>query len=346
MANLPNTAAPQKAPESKQYDLFTTFFGDPAELSNTLELWDAIPKYSMSRRAQNNLRDSNGRLPFLEHEFEYKNRLLDKPIKARLKIQPALIEEEDGSVKDYYPSYTEDLIEEVLKKIFADQQYGLHFPTKGESWVRFSAHMIRKELAARGHTRSLQEIKKSLEIMAKCSLEVQFSGQGRGLVYNNPILSNMVRTTREDLAEDPNAKWMAQLPALISKGVDELSYRQFNYALHMNLSQLGMWLHKRLVHRYRNASLFHPYTFAFTSVERDSRLLNHVRKTRNIQSVRDALDEIKAKDIIHSWEEDERRSGRQIDDVIFTVYASSDFTDHVKASLARANKGTERIGRR
>ncbi len=45
--------SPKQLPQSRQYDLFATFFGDAAELSNTIELWDAIPKYAVSARAQN-----------------------------------------------------------------------------------------------------------------------------------------------------------------------------------------------------------------------------------------------------------------------------------------------------
>lgn len=40
------------AKQNKQYDLFTSFFGDPKDLSNTIDLWDTIPKYSVSARQQ------------------------------------------------------------------------------------------------------------------------------------------------------------------------------------------------------------------------------------------------------------------------------------------------------
>ncbi len=87
--------------------------------------------------------------------------------------------------------------------------------------------MIRKELKERGYTRSLDEIKRSLAIMAGTILEVEMEGRGRGIVYSNTILSDMVRTTRADIADDPNAKCMARLPALISKGINGLDYRQY-----------------------------------------------------------------------------------------------------------------------
>ncbi len=57
---------PAVPPKSLQYDLFTTFLGDAPELSNTIELWDATPKYAISPRAQNALRSPEGRLPVHE----------------------------------------------------------------------------------------------------------------------------------------------------------------------------------------------------------------------------------------------------------------------------------------
>ena len=56
-------AQPPQVKPSKQFDLFTTFFGDSKHLSNTIELWDAIPKYAVSARQQNKLRDEKGALP-------------------------------------------------------------------------------------------------------------------------------------------------------------------------------------------------------------------------------------------------------------------------------------------
>ena len=47
----PRKSPPESVDKNKQYDLFTTFFGkEQRDLSNTIELWDAIPKYAVSPR--------------------------------------------------------------------------------------------------------------------------------------------------------------------------------------------------------------------------------------------------------------------------------------------------------
>ena len=170
----PRKSPPESVDKNKQYDLFTTFFSkDPRDLSNTIELWDAIPKYAVSPRQQNASRDDNWRLPVHVQEFEYRPSHLDTaPITCRLKVQPASIEIQPGKFMDFYPSTDEELIEEVLKKIFADQQYGMHSVAGNESWVRFTLYMIQKELKTRGKSRSIDEIKRSLEIMSQAVVEV------------------------------------------------------------------------------------------------------------------------------------------------------------------------------
>lgn len=346
MASDAKKMPPKDLANSPQYDLFTSFFGDPKDLSNTIELWDSIPKYSVTARQQNALRDSNGRLPPHVAEFEYASASLDRPVRCKMTVKPALIEVEDGVFKDFYPSQSEEIIEEVLKKIFTDQQYGMHSHRDVESWVRFTLNMIRKELRERGHTRSLDEIKRSLEIMRNSIVDVEMSGRGRGVVYGNPILTNVVRTTRADIEDDPGAKWTAQLPALISKSINELSYRQFNYALHMRLkTPLARWLHKRLVHRYRNASLLDAYTFAFSSIARDSGLLNNKRVSANVKALSEALEELKAEGILFTIEAEKRFDGKRLVDAVFKVFASNDFTKEVKAASARLNEGQNRLGR-
>jgi hypothetical protein len=112
----PRRSLPVRAERNIQYDLFTTFFGkNKHALSNTIELWDAIPKYAVSPRLQNVRRDGNGRLPVHSQEFEYRPSHRDTPaITCRLKVQPAAIEVEPGRFVDFYPSTDEELIEEII----------------------------------------------------------------------------------------------------------------------------------------------------------------------------------------------------------------------------------------
>lgn len=337
-------APPDKPKQSKQYDLFTSFFGDSKNLSNTIELWDAIPKYAVSARIQSGLRDEKGNLPVHEQEFKYRPTApgLPSEINCKVTIQPASIKSADGTYKQFYPSADEEIIEEVLKKLFTDQQFGIHSPEKAESWVKFSLYMIQKELKVRGKTRSIDEIKTSLEILSRAVYDVEFEGSSKKLIYTNPILNDMIRTQRSDYLQDPKSLWTARLPALISKSVNELTYRQFNYGTLMSLTlPLARWFHKRLSHQYTQASVMHPYHIKFTSICRDSGLLNHSRRSVNIATVESALEELKSAQVLFRYEKEERRRGRKIEDIKYTMHPSMDFVQEMKAANARQTKSRE-----
>lgn len=332
---------------SKQFDLFTTFFGDAQNLSNTIELWDAIPKYAVSPRAQKKMRDQSGNLPVYEQEFLYRPTMdgLPKEISCKVTIQPAHIKNPDGSYSQFYPSTDEELIEEVLKKIFTDQQFGQHTPAATESWVKFSLYMIQNELKARGKARSIDEIKKSLEILSRAVLTVQFAGQTRKMVYTNPILNDLTGVTRADYLSDPKSMWCTKLPALISKSVNELTYRQFNYGTLMSLSsQLARWFHKRLSHQYTQASLTDSYHISYSSIHRDSGLLHQSRTSANVKTVDSALEELKTAEVLMYFKKEDRRQGQKINDVIYTMLPTMTFRDEIKTANARQSKHRVELG--
>ena len=166
MARQTETVAPPDAEAftSRQLDLFRAFLCNGVvehdRLSNAIDLWDSIPRYSVSRRAMDKARKAQGMLPLLKVDFHYKG----SPFKAV--IRPARIEQKDGTTKEYYPSANEELVEDALRKIAADQQSGFFDKPNYRSGVVFSLHMLREELKHRGHTRSYQEIVLSLDILS------------------------------------------------------------------------------------------------------------------------------------------------------------------------------------
>ena len=211
-------------------------------------------------------------------------------------LTPARIETTEGWI-DVFPGADEELLEEVLRKIFADQEYGVHDPSGGKSFVRFSLRLVHRELAARGKTRSIPEIASSLQILNKCCVTVKVGGPGRGKVLcQGPILPTLLARSRTDFLDDPAAVWAAQLHPLITQAIERLSYRQFNYGPLMSLSTpLARWLLKRLSHEYVNADLLTPYRTSMAAIARDCGLLNHSRTSANIATLTRALDDLEAR---------------------------------------------------
>jgi len=332
---------PTSVAPSRQYDLFAEFFGDSEELSNTIELWDSIPKYAVTARRQSGMRDEKGRLQVHEYQFEYRGKM------CRLEVQPASIRTE-GRYRDFYPSADEELVEEVIRKIFANQHYGLHNAPAMESWVRFSLSMIRRELKARNKTRSIDEIKRSIEILANTTIRLYVGDDDDTAVYTAPILADLTRVNRAAYLDDPSAMWVARLPALVSKSVNELTYRQFNYGTFMALpSQLARWLHKLLSHRFVNASFMQHYSVLYSTLKRDSGLLEHARINANTKALERALDELKAAGVLMDWQKEERRGGKnRIEDILYTLMADRLFVREVKAANKRQGDARELLAGR
>ena len=318
---------------SGQLDLFQSFLCNTAEehdrLSNTIELWDSVPKYSISQQAMNKIRTKEGLLPRLDKSFEYKDK------KYRIRVTAAIIDTEGETEKAFYPSANEELIEDALRKIAAEQSKGFYDKPDFKSGVVFSIHMLRKELKKRGHARSYQEIVKSLNILSGSHIEILLP-DGKGFAKTN-YLPSLAAVSRSKLRDDPGAKWVAHFHPLVTQSIDAISYRQYNYHQMMSHStQLARWLHKRLSNNYINASYTVPYREWLSSIKRDSGLLEYNRPNDVVRKFEKVLDELIVNNVLLSFERVEERRGER-NKILDTRYAFSPHPDFVK-DVKAANK--------
>jgi hypothetical protein len=88
-----------------QYSLFQQFLPDDhsEDYSNTIELYDAIPKYFSSKKRMAELREGGTFLRHLERRFKHGGKWYTA------KILPARLEDTDGQWREYYPSPQEEL---------------------------------------------------------------------------------------------------------------------------------------------------------------------------------------------------------------------------------------------
>ena len=274
---------------SVQLDLFQSFLcnteAERDRLSNTIELWDSIPKYSLSQQAMNRVRTKEGLLPRLEKSFEYKNK------EYKIRITAAIIDSDDETEKAFYPSANEELIEDALRKIAAEQYRGFYDKSEYKSGVVFTIHMLRNELKKRGHSRSYQEIIKSLNILSGSHIEIILPN-GKGFARTN-FLPSLAAVSRSRLQDDPSAKWIAHFHPLVTQSIDAISFRQYNYHQMMSHStQLARWMHKRLSHNYVNASCTVPYKEWLSTIKKDSGLLEYERPNDVVRKFEEAFIEL------------------------------------------------------
>jgi hypothetical protein len=332
---------PPNGSDSIQYNLFAYFTDDSGDLSNSIELWDAIPKYC-DKRYLKKLRDENGKLDVLVQRFELRG------VWYTVEVDPTTIRTSAGR-QQFLPTADEELIEEVLKKIFSDQRQGIHNPKERESLVRWSLRMIRKELKERGHTRSLEQIRQSLNILAGCIIRLYVDGKKQP-IYTGPILSDLVDVTRDDWLDNPKKLLMARLPLLVSASINRLEYREFNYDRLMTLENaLARWFLRRLIHNFTQAGGLNTYDILFSTIERDSGLITSSDMSRRVKQVDTMFAELQEQEVLISVDKDERRSGRgrggKINDILYRCLSHPNFTAEVKAANWKKYKSADILGR-
>lgn len=336
--NKGNLVIPPKDDDftGQQLDLFRSFLcnseDDRDQLSNTFDLWDSVPRYAVSRQQMDKIRKSKGFLDLQQIEFHYRGATLNTIIQAA-----RILDEKTGTSKDYYPSANEELIEDALRKIAIDQQSAFFDKTNFRSGVVFTLYMLREELKKRGHTRSYQEIILSLQILASSIIEIRGKGKNSGFA-KSAYFSGLSAVSQNNLANDPQAKWMVQFHPLVTQEIDTLTYRQFNYAQMMSHStQLARWLHKQLSLKFTFASLLNNFEIRFSTIKRDSALLDGYGLQRKaIAALDTALNELKAVGILMEINKTPILGTRnKIEDVIYTLFPTSDFSSEMKAANKR-----------
>lgn len=327
-----------------QLDLFQNFLCNTKEerdqLSNTIDLWDSVPRYSVSRQAMLKMRTADGFLDLLEVKFNYKGASL-KAI-----IQPARIREEDGSKQDYYPSANEELVEDALRKIAADEHQGFFDKPTYRSGVVFSLYMLREELKKRGHARSYQEIIKSLQILSGSLIEIRADeGNDMDAFTRTNYLPSLAAVSRKKLRDNPEAKWVAQFHPLVTQSVDALTYRQFNYHRMMaHNTQLARWLHKQLSLKFTFASVANTFDMFYNTVKRDSALINYKRERDGIDALGKAFEELREQGVLTRVEKQEVLGVRgKIEDVKYTLYPTMEFIREVKVANKRLATAVDKL---
>jgi hypothetical protein len=323
--------------QNRQLYLFQDFLTNTDEernrLSNLIDLWDNVPRYSVSRQAMTKTRIKG---QFLEHhvaDFQYLGKAFTRT------LYPARVKDLDGMHRDFYASANEELVEHALRKLAVDQQAGYFDKTNYRSGVVFTLYQLRDELHKRGHTRSFKQIVLALHILNGSTVEIHSVDSGE-LLSRSTYLPYLAAVSRANLLTDPKAKWLVQFHPLITGSIDTVTYRQYNYHLMMSHStQLARWLHMQLVIKYTFASLIKPFETRYSTIKRDSRLLDHYGRVRDaIDQLGDALEELKAQNVLSDVTRRELTGPRgKLLDVVFTLLPSMDFIGDTKAASKRLN---------
>ena len=129
-----------------------------------------------------------------------------------------------------------------------------------------------------------------------------------------------------------------QFHPLITDSIQKITYRQFNYKRLMNCrTQLARWLIGQLVLKYTQAALTNSFEMRHSTIKRDSALLSGYKQERQaIAALDGAWTEVKELGVLTSFKKNEQRGSRaKLEDVIYTLYPSPQFTAEQKAANRR-----------
>jgi len=329
--------------ENRQLSLFQTFLSNSDEqrdqLSNAIDLWDSVPRYSVSRQAMTKARIVGRFLEKHETVFQHRGRFYTRV------ISPARVADFDGKDRDFYPSASEELVEDALRKIAVEQQAGFFDRPNYRSGVVFTLYSLREEMRKRGHSRSYQEIVQSLNILSHCVIDILPHGEGEARI-TSACFASLAAVSRTRLKDDPDAKWSVQFHPLVTAAIDQVTHRQYNYHLMMSHnSQLARWLHKQLVMKFTFADHFKPFEMRFSTVKRDSGLLDgYARDRAAIEALEEAFAALEERGVIATCaRKDETGPRRKLLDVTFTVRPSPSFIRETKAANKRQQIVREKL---
>ena len=315
--------------QPKQMSLFQTFMPRDEKYSNTIELYDAVPKYFPVKKLSE-IRINGIYLPVITREFQHKG----KPYQVEIRPARITYKNRKEKEKEFYPTYREELIEEALRKIACDNLNGVYLDNS--AGVQFTLYELKKELETRGHSINIPDLIESLKICNLASISIQ-KDDGKTLMQS-PIFPTLLLASKDDWLENPKkVRCYVQFNPLVTASINQITYRQFDYAKYMEYKhRLSRWLHKRLCHNYIQASLFNIYTIKMTTILRDSGTYISEIVSRNARRIDESLDELKDKDILMHYKKEILRGKRNsIADIKYDLSPSLYFTNEMKKANGR-----------
>lgn len=294
----PKKLADYKQDKPVQMTLFELLLPSEKHYSNTVELYDFIPKYHWGK-----VERVNGTfLKSLDREFECRGK------RYHVNIQPASLKDKNGEEKYYYPSKREELVEDALRK-FAVEGQGLFLDDA--AGVTFTLHQLQQELMNNGHSYSKDQIKDALLVCAKTNITVT-SDDGSAVLVSG-LFETLGLQTREDWeAQGQKSKAFVRFNPLVTEGIKGRKFRMFNYETSMSYKTVvARQLHKRLSHHYTQASMTQPYSILLTTIIRDFGLTAYERLSHNLRDVEAALEEMKQKSVILKYTIDKTLDAEQ-----------------------------------
>lgn len=304
----------------EQLSLFELLLPQEKKFSNTVELYDFIPKYVWGKVN----RIEGEFLRTLVRQFECRGK------RYEVKVDPAKITDSKGNSRDYYPSKREELVEDALRKLACEGQGVFLDDAAG---VSFTLYQLQKELKNNGHSYSKDQIKDALIVCAKTNLTVT-SDNGESILISNMFETLGLQTKEDWTGNKTKTRAFVRFNPLVTQAIKQKQFRQFNYEKTMQYKTvIARQLHKRMSHHYIQASFTNLYTITLRTIIRDFGLTEYSKLTQNLRDCELGLAEMIERNVILSYKVDktvDSDNKNKLSDARFTITPTPFFADEVK----------------
>ncbi|MDQ3713878.1 MAG: RepB family plasmid replication initiator protein [Acidobacteriota bacterium] len=297
------------------------------DYSHTIELYDFIPKYvwGKSKRIEGKF------LEPISREF------VCKGTAYKVVLLPARIQTETGDYIDYFPGKREELVEDALRKIMSDIQGVFLDDSAGTT---FTLYQLQSELKNREHSYSYDQLKESLEILAKTDIELESEDDETKIIFR-------AIETLGLSGKDGETQTFVRFSPLVTQSIKKGTFRLINYEKVMSYkTTVARQLHKRMSHFYTQASLTEKYNILLSTIIRDFGLTRYSQLRNNLADVEKGIDELKEKNIIINCAIDkifDVNPKTKLNDVKFTFQPHPYFVDEIKKANYKINTIKERL---
>ena len=222
-----------------------------------------------------------------------------------------------------------------------DKASGFYDDSQPRSGLHFTLYRLRQELASRGHSMTHRDLAEGLDVLSLGSIDIETEDQdslGLRKFGRASFIVNLAGVKREDLDKDPHARWYVEFHPFVTASIDKIAYRQFNYDRWMKgRTQLARWLIGQLVLKYTQAALGNSFVMKYSTIKRDSGLLDSYKLERQaVAALDEAWEELRALGVLISYTKDEQRGARaKLEDVSYKLLPTRVFVSEQRAANKR-----------
>ena len=342
--------AREQTSQEAQIELFKGWFAESAPHSQTLELFDAMPKYIFDRHAK-----ATTEVRALRRSFSHRG------VEYGLRITPAIVER-DGKDLGVYPGVREELVFRAILHMAVQQHIGLRSKADKDGNLIISAaftlSQLRKHLKKTGHEFPIAELDEAILVCRLASFDLRQNGDSARALMSCGIFMFYSGYDEDAATEegDKSHRYVVFNP-LVTKSILERTFRAINYERLMMLeSPLARWLYERLSHNFRQAeksgsiSQF-GYNLSLETILRESGISAEKRVRDSIDAVRKALLELRNKGVLErmkaydeklSHGEKPKRGFPPVVGAVWTLYPSAAVVEEIIEGNQKAR--TYRLG--